>query len=252
MALWKTHPRADLLRYLDGDVNENEKRALEEHLEGCADCRGYLSQIKDFNQGLGELREEEFTSEERCPDSWTLVSYEAGKVDEETALHLRAHLLFCDDCQEEFFALRQLHGPSRTEVILRAARDALECVSLTGSGVLAEPAYAPVRAEEEPVRGRVQIEDTVVDPGTNATSDLRVTIEADPQAPTASVLLDAEPPQPDWKAYLFDADERELASIPIFEHETRLGSGLPYGSYSVSIRRGEDALASLAIEIRAA
>src|SRR6266852_6561944 len=108
MAFLNAHPREDFLRFVDGDLGEDEKRNIEKHLASCSECRIYLSSVKTFNEGLGELTEEEFTSEEPCPDSWTLVSYEAGKVDEETARHLRAHLLFCDECQEEFYALRRL------------------------------------------------------------------------------------------------------------------------------------------------
>jgi len=107
MALPETHPREDLIRYLDGALDENEKGALEKHLETCPDCRRYLSNVKDFNQGLTELGEEEFSSREPCPDSWTLVAYEAGKIDEESARNLRVHLLFCDDCREEFYDLRR-------------------------------------------------------------------------------------------------------------------------------------------------
>ena len=108
MAILERHPRADLLRYLDGVVEGEEKRALEEHLAGCTECREYLSFVGGFNQGLANLSKEEFTSDEPCLDSWTLVAYEAGKVDEETAKHVRAHLLFCDKCAKEFYGLRRV------------------------------------------------------------------------------------------------------------------------------------------------
>jgi anti-sigma factor RsiW len=120
MAFLKAHPREELLRFVEGNVGEDEKRNLEKHLASCSECRTYLSSVKSFNEGLGELIEEEFTSQEPCPDSWTLVSYEAGKVDEETARHLRAHLLFCDACAEEFSALRRLsQGESWRELFER-------------------------------------------------------------------------------------------------------------------------------------
>ena len=38
MAILERHPRADLLRYLDGAVEAGEKSALEKHLESCAEC----------------------------------------------------------------------------------------------------------------------------------------------------------------------------------------------------------------------
>lgn len=108
MALLNMHPRAELLRYLDGAVTADERRTLEAHLASCKECRDYIARVKNFNEGLAGLTEEEFTSREPCPDSWTLASYDAGEVDEETARHLRAHLLYCDECAEEFDALRRL------------------------------------------------------------------------------------------------------------------------------------------------
>jgi len=108
MSMLESHPKADLLRYLDGTMEAEEKDALEQHLAGCAECRDYLSFVKGFNQSLGSLSKEEFASDEPCPDSWTLVAYEAGKADEDTARHIRAHLLFCDACAKEFYALRRV------------------------------------------------------------------------------------------------------------------------------------------------
>ena len=252
MALLNMHPRAELLRYLDGAVTADERRTLEAHLASCKQCRDYIARVKNFNEGLAGLTEEEFTSREPCPDSWTLASYDAGEVDEETARHLRAHLLYCDECAEEFDALRRLHGPSWTKAVVRAARGMLECLSLTGSGMLLEPAYARVRAAEGRVADHIQIEDTVADPETKTTSTVRVRIEADPKGPLASVLLELEPPAPAWRAYLLGAEDEEVASLPLAERETVLGTSLPYGAYTVSLRKGKEELASFAIEIRGA
>lgn len=117
MALLNMHPRAELLRYLDGAVTADERRTLEAHLASCRECRDYMARVKNFNEGLAGLTEEEFTSREPCPDSWTLASYDAGEVDEETARHLRAHLLYCDECAEEFDVLRRLtRGASWAEL----------------------------------------------------------------------------------------------------------------------------------------
>jgi len=251
MAFLNAHPREDLLRYVDGDVGEDEKRSLEKHLASCSECRTYLSSVKTFNEGLGELTEEEFTSQEPCPDSWTLVSYEAGKVDEETARHLRAHLLFCNDCREEFYALRRLRGPSWTKLVLNLVRGAVELVSISGSGVF-EPAYAAaeLRAEVAPPSGALGVEDAVVDPETKATSTVRVKVEAEPKPSTASMLIEVEPPQPNWRAYLYDAEEQELESMPLSAKESPIGSKLLAGTYTIHVQKGLDVLASFAIEIR--
>ena len=68
MAIIKAHPKADLFRFLDNALEETERKAVEQHLETCKDCREHLSFVKEFNQELGELAEEEFSSNESCPD----------------------------------------------------------------------------------------------------------------------------------------------------------------------------------------
>jgi hypothetical protein len=137
VALPRIHLQNDILRYLDGDMGEDEKRTFDEHLATCEDCRGYLTDVKDFNQHLGDLAEEDFASDEPHPDSWTLVAYEAGTVDEETARHLRAHLLFCDSCQEEFFALRRSsQEESWRELLERIKEFVIDLAKSYGPGTL--------------------------------------------------------------------------------------------------------------------
>lgn len=253
MSILNPHSREELIQYLGGALGEGEKQRVEHHLSGCADCQAYVSFVKDFHHGLTGLAEEEFTSKEFCPDSMTLVLYEAGEVDEETARHLRVHLLFCDACAEQFYALRRLRAPAWTKVVLHAAQSALECVSLLGSGVLLQPESPGVRGpEQQQAPDRLQIEDTVVDPDTQASATVRLLVEAEPKARTVSMLLEIEPLQTEWSASLFAAGEKELAKIPLAAHQTPMGSDLPYGAYQVTIRRGTDPLGSFAIEIQAA
>lgn len=101
------HSRSDLLRYIDGEVDDGERQVIDAHLKSCNSCREYVSFVRGLTQDLSDLREEEFTTDEPHVDSWTLVSHEEGKLDEETARHVRGHLLYCDTCQEDFLALRQ-------------------------------------------------------------------------------------------------------------------------------------------------
>ena len=137
MALLNMHPRAELLRYLDGAVTADERRTLEAHLESCKQCRDYIARVKNFNEGLAGLTEEEFTSREPCPDSWTYASYDAGEVDEETARHLRAHLLYCDECAEEFDALRRLtRGASWAELWEKLKVTVIDLARTYGPGAL--------------------------------------------------------------------------------------------------------------------
>jgi hypothetical protein len=140
MGISDRHPKDDLLRYLDGAMEGEEKRALEEHLTGCAECREYISFVKGFNQDLAGLSKEEFTSHEPCPDSWTLVAYEAGKVDEETARHLRAHLLFCDECAKEFYALRRVSQEESWRMLIeRLKQFVIDLARSYGPGAMVGP-----------------------------------------------------------------------------------------------------------------
>ena len=154
MNILERHSKADLVRYLDGTMEAEEKGALEKHLAGCAECREYLSFVRGFNQGLAGLSKEEFASDEPCPDSWTLVAYEAGKVDGETARHLRAHLLFCDACAKEFYALRRgSQEESWRELVERLKEYVIDLAKSYGSGALVGPVRIVAEQPSFAVRG---------------------------------------------------------------------------------------------------
>jgi Putative zinc-finger len=158
MSISVHHPRADLLRYLEGKTKGEQKHELERHLAGCAECREYLSVVKGFNDSLAGLSKEEFTSDEPCVDAWTLVAYEAGKVDEETARHLRAHLVFCDQCAKEFYALRRLSQEESWRALVERLKESVINLAETyGPGallglvrVVAEQPALAVRGGEPP------------------------------------------------------------------------------------------------------
>jgi hypothetical protein len=253
---WNTqHPRTDILRYIEGEMATEEESAVKKHLEGCPDCRDYLSFVGDFKKGLKELGPEEIAPREPCPDSETLVAYDAGELDEETARHVRVHTVFCESCMRDLYGLRQLRAPSWTEAVvgavLRAGRATLECLSISGSGDL-EPQYAlATKGEAEAPSNELRIADTVADPGTGSTSDIRVKITTEAGTPPGiALLVQADPLQPLWKACLLGPDERELASIPLDAPEAVLGARLPYGSYTVNVTSKDEILARFAIGIR--
>ena len=250
MARTEPHEPDKLTRYAHGELAAEDRARLEQHVAECNSCREYLSFVRNFETGLRDARPAMRTPGEPCPDSSLLIALEADELGAKTAEHVRAHMLFCKDCMEEYYALRRLRSPSWTEVIVRAVGGTLECLSLAGSGVILQPSYAAVRGETEPLSDRIHIEDTVVDPETEATSTVRVKIGAEPKPPAASVLLEAHLPQAGWRVYLFDAEDRELASLPLAAEETAIGSNLAYGSYTLKISKGPRNLATFAIEIR--
>ena len=54
---------------------------------------------------------------EKCVNSTMLVDYALGRVGERTAKHVRAHLLFCDDCAKEVAVLWRLREESPRQVL---------------------------------------------------------------------------------------------------------------------------------------
>jgi hypothetical protein len=253
MAILKTHPREELIRFLGGELAGADKLRVEEHLQTCGDCHEFLSFAKDFNEGLSELGREEFVSKERCPESWTLACLEEGQLDDETARHVRAHLLFCDECAEMYYALRRTRGPGWARIILRAIGGILQCVSITGSGELLQPVPVTARLSREPAApaGNVCIGAAARDPETGTTTTIRLRVEANPNRPEATIVLEAEPLQRGWKASLLDAQEQELTSVPLVHEQTTIGSGLPYGFYALNLYKGATRLASIELDIRA-
>jgi hypothetical protein len=248
------HPEVDILRYREGDLEEEKKRSVDKHLAGCAECREYLAFVDDFQSGLQELTPEEFVGTETHPEPDLIVEYEQGKLDEEKARELRAHMLFCDACTDELYALRRLrHSRSFTQAVIRIAKKALQVMDISGTGEVLELAPAVSRgSDDEKSAENILIEDTVADPETQRSSALRIQIDVDPKGTGARMRLQADPPQPDWKVSLIPASGAELMAVPIAERETLLESDLVPGSYIVNIRKGENSLASFALEVQAA
>lgn len=98
-----THPDENLLLFLENRLNENERRAMEKHLEQCDECRQELEEIKNLNALLKDLEMEPGT----CPDYLTLMMFHYGELDLETERHVKRHLIDCRKCAEEVVALEQ-------------------------------------------------------------------------------------------------------------------------------------------------
>jgi len=248
------HPDVDILRYREGDLDEEKKRSVDKHVEGCAECREYLAFVDDFQTGLQELTPEEFVGTQTCPEPELIFDYEHGKLDEKSARELRGHMLFCDTCTDELYALRRLRHPrSFTQAVIRIAKNVLRLVDISGTGEVLEmePVAVKGTGEEDSADG-VQIEDRVADPETKRSSAIRIRIDPHPEGLRARMHLQADPPQADWKVSLTPVGGEELMAVPIAERETLLESDLVPGSYIVNIRKGENSLASFALEVQAA
>jgi anti-sigma factor RsiW len=62
-SLTRRHPRREILsQYLDGDLETDDLRALEAHLDGCAHCRRLRDSLAETISSLRSLRQETTTS----------------------------------------------------------------------------------------------------------------------------------------------------------------------------------------------
>src|SRR5439155_6336964 len=62
---------------------------------------------------------------EQCPDSETLINYVQGKLDAETADHVRVHIAFCKQCFLDVQILEELKVPAGWKRLIDKLR---ECV----------------------------------------------------------------------------------------------------------------------------
>ncbi len=248
------HPEVDILRYREGDLDEEKKRSVDQHVQECAECREFLAFVDDVQAGLQELTPEELVGMQTHPEPEHIYDYEQGKLDGKSARELRAHMVFCDTCTDELYALQRLHHPrSFTQAVIRFGKKVFEIVDISGTGEVLETALEMAKGTDgDNSAESVQIEDTVADFETKRSSAIRIRIVAAPEQSHVHMRLQADPPQPDWTVSLTSAGDLELMAVPMAEHETLLGSDLGPGSYMVSIRKGENSLASFTLEVQAA
>lgn len=241
------HDTEHLTRYAFGDLVGGERTALERHFEGCAPCRDFVSFVREFNTGLREAGPPSEEVDEPCPDSPILIALEAEELDEVTAQHVRAHMVFCELCQEEFDTIARAR-PKGIDAFLRVARGLVEALRVKGGAVWeVNPVSAVTRGGEEVYAAPFRVTETLADPDTGVESTVVVHVESipdgdDPEAGSVRVVVESDPVVRVWKAHLFDSDEASLASIPLGEPQVEIDTGLPYGFYAVEIRKDEECL----------
>ena len=135
------HPHESLIRtHVEGEWSERERQEVDEHLKGCSDCREFLSFVQDFSETAKDLAEDEIAADEPHAPKSVIIAYEEGKLDAETSLHLRSHMLFCDECAETYYLLKRMRAPSWVEVVIgviqRAKEFLLKPIEITGMGEL--------------------------------------------------------------------------------------------------------------------
>ena len=244
--------------YVDGDASATDRQKAEAHLKECGECRESLAFVRDLSQGIREVADKELAEKEPCPSSGTILDYAEGKLDAETALHVRAHMLFCDRCADSYYAVRRMRAPSWTDVVIEAVHSAketlLRAVEITGVG---EIVPLPATATREPgqeapeTQPTIEISQHVADAGEEA--DVLFTVEPHSNEPGAPVRIRVtmDPPKSGWRADLLDARENTIASIPLSERTQPLHSSLGPGAFVAQIVRDEDVLAECRLKIQA-
>lgn len=98
----------DLTRYAWGELHGKPKGQIEAHLSHCPGCSETALFVKKLRALSGKRAENLEPCGEPCPDSALLVDLESDELDEVTAQHVRAHLISCRTCREEYLILRRL------------------------------------------------------------------------------------------------------------------------------------------------
>src|SRR5437879_2629200 len=148
------HPHEGIFSaFVEGQASASERQEVEAHLKGCRDCRELLSFMRDFSDIAKDVADGEIAQDEPHPQNSVIIAYEEGRLDKETSLHLRSHMLFCDRCAETYYLLKRMRAPSWTEVIIEAVRSAKEWLlrplDITGVGELVPvPATGVARSLE--------------------------------------------------------------------------------------------------------
>ena len=251
------HPHESLIRtHVEGEGSERERQEVDEHLKGCSDCREFLSFAQDFSETAKDLAEDEIAADEPHARKSVIIAYEEGKLDAETALHLRSHMLFCDQCAEAYYLLKRMRAPSWTEVVIEAFRSAkeflLKPIEITGMGELVPVAEAASRGpggEVEEGQSKIQIAQHVAD--VDAEADVLLSIEPAESAGSVRVRIDMEPPQSAWRAKFLSPHDEEIASIPLSRQSQLLHSGVTPGRFTVQVVHNEQVLAEYRVRIQA-
>jgi hypothetical protein len=251
------HPHESLIRtHVEGEGSERERQEVDEHLKGCSDCREFLSFAQDFSETAKDLAGDEIAADEPHASKSVIIAYEEGKLDAETALHLRSHMLFCDQCAEAYYLLKRMHAPSWTEVVIgviqRTKDTLLEALEITGMGELIPvPATVTRGAGEELEAGesRIEIAQHVTDSDEEA--DVLLSIEPAESAGSVRIRIDMEPPQSAWRAKFLSPSDEEIASIPLSRQSQLLHSGVTPARFTVQVVHNEQVLAEYRVRIQA-
>ena len=106
------------------------------------------------------------------------------------------------------------------------------------------------RGESEEPQSTVEISQHITDSG--GETDLHLYLEADSRQPGAMVRLLAaiDSRETVWQARLLDADEDELASVPLSDEKQLLHSRLAAGTFIAEVLSNDKVVAQCKLQIR--
>jgi Putative zinc-finger len=242
MVRLKAHEREKLTRYALGGLEGQERESLEQHIHSCAPCQEFLTFLQEFNNGLREAKPQGPLPGEPCPDPVLLDALQDEELDDETAQHVRVHMLYCENCREDYQALEKVR-PKIIEVVLRAAGSIIEVLRPPETGGWESPlAMVPVRGEMVP-SAPFRMTQPLTDEEDNK-SRVTVQVDAGLEPDHVRVLIEGETVQPrwQWKVSLKDSKEEEWVGMPFSESPILIASSIPFGLYTLTVRRGENDL----------
>lgn len=233
------HDAEMLTRYAFADLDEDEKSAVERHVQTCVQCRDFLSFIQGFNAGLRQAKPREPLPGEPCPDPALLADLQEGNLDDETAQHVRVHMLFCNACTKDYEALRKSE-PKSVGASLRIARGLVVALRVSGTGDWATvPLRTATRETKRLFIAPFHASERLTDPDTGAETTVTLAVKEDVRPARLSVDAHFMPVPEGWSLSLLDADRDELASFSIRMEDHSVRSELAYGFYALEILKGE-------------
>ena len=154
MSQTKPHDPERLTRFAFGDLAPGERTELERHLETCTPCQEFVSFVREFNAGLRDAKPTSPYADEPCPDASLIVALGEESLDEMTAQHVRAHMIFCESCREAYYALRHLDQMSWWQKLADQVRDrVIDLTQRYDPGVLMGPIRIVAEGPALPTRG---------------------------------------------------------------------------------------------------
>lgn len=240
----QTHDTQVLVRYAAGDLSSQELLELENHLDACAQCRDFLSFVRNFEATLTKVAADTTTSDTTCPDSSLLVDLEAEALDEWTAQNVRAHLFLCKQCLEDFYALRQLR-PKRVEVVLKVTPWSFSCVRFLGD---AQYRVRERNHERQGARGALQLRPILSDSETGEQFPVTVRLEDTVVSGIPRILgrlrikIQNKKIVPEWRASLLTRDRNEIVAAQLNKRCIVMHSPLAPGNYILTIHNPGDCL----------